>query len=156
MSGDQPPVRCQSIPLHLVNEERGFLLAGEVSDHVPFPVQRFFVVGAVPNGEVRGGHAHRRGEQLLVAVSGSLVVDAWYADDHERHVLQASGPALQVPPGTFTCQSQFSQGALLLVLCSDSYDPADYIEAEEFFAGGNDPAPDNATPQPVGTGGSRG
>lgn len=36
---------------------------------------------------------------------------------------------------TFTCQSQFSGGALLLVLCSNTYDVADYIEAEEFFAG---------------------
>ena len=45
------------------------------------------------------------------------------------------GFALHVPPGTFTCQSQFSGGALLLVLCSNTYDVADYIEAEEFFAG---------------------
>lgn len=126
--------RCRSVPLRLLAEERGFLLTGEVANQVPFPVRRFFVVGGVPRDEVRGGHAHRSGEQLLVCVSGSLVVDAWYADDHERHALRASGPALYVPAGTFTRQSQFSQDALLLVLCSDTYNRDDYIEEDEFFA----------------------
>lgn len=135
MSTDTATQGLREVPLRLVVEDRGFLLAGQVFDQVPFHVARFFVVGNVPSGEVRGRHAHRAGEQLLVALAGSLVVDAWSGADHQRHVLRAGGTALHVPPGTFTCQSQFSGGALLLVLCSNTYDVADYIEAEEFFAG---------------------
>lgn len=99
MSTDTATQGLREVPLRLVVEDRGFLLAGQVFDQVPFHVARFFVVGNVPSGEVRGRHAHRAGEQLLVALAGSLVVDAWSGADHQRHVLRAGGTALHVPPG---------------------------------------------------------
>ena len=60
-----------------VDDLRGGLVAADFESDLPFTPQRFFTVFGVPSADVRGAHAHRVCEQLLVCVQGSVraVVD---------------------------------------------------------------------------------
>lgn len=106
---------------------RGSLTAGEVSSQIPFVPQRYFLVYDVPGKDVRGEHAHRRCQQFLVCARGSLSVVVDDGGASEEIVLDRPNLGLYLPPMIWAVQYKYSADALLLVLASDPYDPADYI-----------------------------
>jgi UDP-2-acetamido-3-amino-2,3-dideoxy-glucuronate N-acetyltransferase len=111
---------------------RGSLVALEHGE-LPFRPQRTFLVYDVPTTDVRGEHAHRRCEQLLVCVHGSV---ACVVDDGSRRqevVLDTPTSALYVPPMTWGTQYRYSPDAVLLVLASHPYDASDYIRDYGLF-----------------------
>jgi len=128
----------RGVTLHrmpLVQDMRGNLTAGEFEKHVPFPVQRYFMVFGVPSLEVRGEHAHRECHQFLICVRGSVSVVA--DDGHAREEFRLDDPTagLYLPPMTWGIQYRYSADSLLLVFASHYYDAADYIrDYGEFVA----------------------
>jgi UDP-2-acetamido-3-amino-2,3-dideoxy-glucuronate N-acetyltransferase len=141
-SGDgQPEVVPTSVPgvtLHrllLVDDLRGTLTVGEAPAQIPFTPRRYFMVFDVPGKEVRGEHAHRVCHQFLVCARGSLSVVVDNGEASEEIVLDAPNLGLYVPPLIWAAQYQYSSDALLLVVASHPYDPADYIrDYGEFLA----------------------
>ena len=121
------------IELSIASDARGTISFGQHDTHLPFQPKRYFVVYDVPSKEVRGEHAHRKLEQVLTCIRGSvvLVVD----DGHERDEVLLDSPevGLYVPPMVWATQYRYSQDAMLLVLASDVYDPDDYIRSYEDF-----------------------
>lgn len=121
--------------LREVRDMRGDLCAAEVGADVPFLVRRSFLVYNVPNAELRGEHAHRRCAQFLIAVKGSVRVVADDGSQREEFSLDRPNLGLYLPPMIWGIQYRYSEGAVLLVLASDPYDPADYIrDYGEFVA----------------------
>lgn len=123
------------IPMPEIEDLRGRLTFGEVDQQLPFVPKRYFVVFDVPSEEVRGEHAHRELEQLLVCLKGSvaIVVD----DGARRAEIQLDGPdrALYLPPMVWSVQYRYSSDAVLLVLASQRYDDDDYLrDYDEFTA----------------------
>ncbi len=121
--------------IQLVSAEdiRGRLAAGEVDAELPFVPKRVFMVYDVPSIEVRGEHAHRTLEQLLVCVHGALSV---VVDDGERrieHRLDDPTKALYIPPRVWGIQYAYSRDAVLMVLASDPYDADEYIRDYDEF-----------------------
>lgn len=106
---------------------------GELNKQIPFPVQRFFFVSRVPEGEPRGIHAHKQCHQFLVCVAGS--VKAMVDDGEKRAVVRLDRPtlALHMPPMTWGAQYDYSEDAVLLVLASHVYDANDYIHDYDEF-----------------------
>lgn len=94
---------------------------------IPFVPQRYFLVYAVPNAEVRGEHAHRVCHQFLVCTHGacSVVMDDGFANEEVR--LDAPTLGLHLPPMTWGIQYKYTPDAVLLVFASHPYDPDDYI-----------------------------
>jgi UDP-2-acetamido-3-amino-2,3-dideoxy-glucuronate N-acetyltransferase len=121
------------IQLSIATDARGSVAFGQYDTQLPFQPKRFFVVYDVPSKEVRGEHAHRKLEQVLTCIRGSVavVVD----DGHERDEVLLDSPevGLYVPPMVWATQYRYSQDAMLLVLASDTYDPNDYIRSYEDF-----------------------
>ncbi len=115
------------IELPQVRDLRGSLSVGEAPKQLPFVPHRYFLVFDVPSAEVRGEHAHHACHQFLVCVAGqcSAVVD----DGAERHevCLHRKNLGLYMPPMTWGVQYKYSSDAVLMVLASRAYDPADYI-----------------------------
>ncbi len=146
----RPPVRLaptapgvidsvvKGVRLHVLREVRdmrGDLCAAEVGAGLPFVVQRSFLVYNVPNAELRGEHAHRQCGQFLMAVKGSVRVVVDDGSQREEFSLDRPNLGLHLPPMTWGIQYRYSEGAVLLVLASDPYDPADYIrDYDEFVA----------------------
>lgn len=130
--------RVRGVQIHRLPQDgdlRGMLTHAEIQTHVPFEVRRFFLVYEVQNKEIRGEHAHRRNQQFLICVHGS--VHAMFDDGRSREELVLDQPnvGLYMPPMIWGTQYRYSEDAVLLVLASHHYDPADYIrDYDEFVA----------------------
>jgi len=129
------PGGARVVRLGSFEDLRGMLSVAEIEGHVPFAPRRVFFVSDVPGKEVRGEHAHRRCQQFLICVRGSLsvIVD----DGAARHQVALDTPSLglYLPPLIWSTQYRFSADAALAVLASDPYDPDDYVrDYEEFLA----------------------
>jgi hypothetical protein len=123
------------IALHRVDGENGSLVVAESPESMPFAARRIFTLFDIPPGEVRGTHAHRACQQLLICQRGS--VKALVDDGRHRAevVLDHPGVALYMPALTWGTQFEYSVDAVLTVLASDPYDADDYIhDYDEFRA----------------------
>src|SRR5437016_3991126 len=120
------------IRLPLVREARGSLTFGEYDAHLPFIPIRYFLVFDVPAGQRRGEHAHRRVSQALICVKGTVAVAVDDGQCRDEIILDGPAHALVVPPRVWATQT-FSAGAMLLVLCSETYDADEYIRDYDEF-----------------------
>jgi len=121
------------IPLKVASDLRGSLTAIELTSELPFVPARFFAVFDVPSTDVRGEHAHRRCEQVLVCLRGSVacIVDDGVTREQVR--LDRPSVGLYMPPMTWGTQYQYSPDAVLGVFASLPYDNGDYIREYETF-----------------------
>jgi len=130
------PTNVNGVALHRLpraEDLRGQISFGEVSRQIPFPILRYFLVYGVPGENVRGEHAHRTLHQFLICVHGSVHAVADDGRTREEFLLNDPTVGLHLPPMVWGVQYQYSPGAVLLVLASDVYDPADYIRDYDEF-----------------------
>ncbi len=114
---------------------QGNLTFIEGQDHVPFDIARVYYLYDVPGGAVRGGHAHRQLEQLIVVTSGSLEIILDDGAERRGMRLNRSYVGLYLPPMTWRELVDFSSGSVCLVLASAPYSEDDYIrDYDEFQA----------------------
>jgi len=136
--GGAETTRVAGVVLHrlpLVEDLRGMLTFAEIARHVPFEVKRYFLSFQVPGEQVRGEHAHRSQHQFLACVHGRCSVVADDGTSRQEFLLDAPNIGLHVPPMTWAVQYKYTPDAVLLVLSSGAYDPADYIrDYQEFLA----------------------
>ena len=136
-----PPVAlddCKILELPVVHDPAGNLTFVEAQRHIPFEIARVFYIYDVPGGAVRGGHAHRGLEQLMIAASGSFDVILDDGSDRKQLTLNRSYFGLYLPPMIWREMVNFSSGSVCMVLASAPYDEADYYrDYEEFKAAAN-------------------
>jgi len=121
------------IDLPKIKDNRGNLTYLE-SDHLPFIIKRVFWTYDVPGGEVRGGHAYRRQEELIIALSGSFdVIITDVNQQVKKFSLNRSYYGLYLPPLTWRHMENFSTNSLGLHLSSNIYSKDDYIRDFEVF-----------------------
>ena len=114
-------------------DPRGVLFPAELPALAGFAPLRLFWISEVPADTVRGGHAHRACSQYLICCTGRVGVAAFDGND-ERHLPLLPGQGVLLPPGIYASQIFEAPGSLLLVLCDQPYDPADYLHSREEFA----------------------
>jgi UDP-2-acetamido-3-amino-2,3-dideoxy-glucuronate N-acetyltransferase len=117
----------------VIKDMRGNLTAREVGQGLPFVPKRYFIVLDVPSKEVRGEHAHRELQQMLVCIRGSVAVVADDGLNRQEIMLDSPELALYLPPMTWGIQYKYTPDAALLVLASNVYDPKDYIRDYDEF-----------------------
>jgi UDP-2-acetamido-3-amino-2,3-dideoxy-glucuronate N-acetyltransferase len=136
-----PPDAPRLLRLPSLAGERGRLVPADAGVGLPFPVARYFVLADVPPGAVRGGHAQRRGHQLMSCVAGSCTVHVRHQGCDEAHRLRDPTEALYLPPWTWVECRDFSPDAVVVVMCSEAHDPEGAVTDLEEFAAGPGPAP---------------
>jgi dTDP-4-dehydrorhamnose 3,5-epimerase-like enzyme len=126
----------RTVRLASIADARGTLMVADAGEGLPFSAVRYFLIGDVPPGAVRARHAQRHGEELISCLVGGCTVELWWDGGHAAHRLAEPDTALFVPPWVWVECGEFSEDALLLVLCSQPYDPGDQItDFAEFEAG---------------------
>ena len=115
------------------NSDVGFLTALEENREIPFSIRRIYYVYDVPEEIKRGFHAHKRLEQILICLSGSVKIKV--DNGNEKRIFELSDPSkgLYIGPGIWREMYDFSQSAVLLVLASEYYNESDYIRDYEEF-----------------------
>jgi hypothetical protein len=120
--------RARLVALPVARDPRG-ALTPIAFDALPFVPARVFAVSDAPAGAVRGGHAHRSGLQALVCLQGAVLVELRVAAGAaETLELAPGGGALVFGPGVWSRQTYRAPGTVLLVLASEPYDPASYVD----------------------------
>ena len=112
----------------------GYLSVSEKAEPpLPFAVQRVFWTYYTPDNILRGRHAHRATEHVLLAVAGRIVVTTEQADGKlEIFRLESPHVGLYVPPNVWHTM-QYSPGAVQLALASQPFEEEDYIRDFEEF-----------------------
>jgi UDP-2-acetamido-3-amino-2,3-dideoxy-glucuronate N-acetyltransferase len=119
--------------LPMIEDLRGNLSFGEARQHVPFDIKRYFLTFDVVSEEARGEHAHRSLQQFLICVHGRVHIVADDGTTWEEIVLHRPSVAVYLPPMVWGLQYRFTADAVLLVLCSEAYDPEGYIRSYAEF-----------------------
>lgn len=115
------------IELPKILDQRGNLSFVEELRHVPFNIARTYWIYDVPGGEERDGHAYRRNQEFIIALSGSFDVTVTDGQNKLVFSLNRSYYGLYIPPGWWRTLDNFSTNAFTLILSSTPYDPSDYI-----------------------------
>jgi len=122
MSADQ----CRIIDLPKVTDPRGNLTFIEGGRHIPFEIKRVYYIYDVPGGAERGGHAHKKLEQFIIAVSGSFDVVVSDGCNKRKFQLNRSYYGLYICSMIWREIENFSSGSVCMALSSEYYDEADY------------------------------
>lgn len=124
---------CRLHELDVHADERGSLVAIERATQLPFDVARIYYIFGVKEGADRGFHAHRNLRQWLICLSGSCTIVIDDGAERLKVPLEKPNAALEIGPMIWRQMRDFSEGAVLLVLASEPYSPADYIHDYEDF-----------------------
>lgn len=122
------------IDLPKIQDPRGNLTFLQNKDHIPFNIQRVFWTYDVPGGEIRGGHAYHKQQEVIMALSGSFDVVVQDLDGYtQKFQLNRSYNGLYLPALTWRHMENFSTNSLGLHLSSSKYLESDYIRSLEEF-----------------------
>jgi hypothetical protein len=116
------------ISLPKIQDPRGNLTFLQYPSQIPFQIQRTFWTYDVPGGELRGGHAYHKQEEVIIALSGSFDVVITNQDGStKKYSLNRSYYGLYLPPKTWRHIENFSTNALALHVSSEIFSAEDYI-----------------------------
>lgn len=113
---------------------RGNLIAFEKGVNCPFPIKRcFYIYDTKSNEVVRGAHANKKSEFLLVVISGSCKVRVDTGSGKETFSLNSPMQALYLDKMVWKEMFDFSHNSILLVLSNELYDESEYIRNYDEF-----------------------
>lgn len=118
---------CQIVHFPVINNRAGNITPVQNNIEIPFDIKRVYYLYDVPGGADRGGHAHRDLQQLIIAASGSFDITLDDGTSKKTFSLNRPNMGLYLCSGIWRDISNFSSGAICLVLASEPYDEGDYI-----------------------------
>lgn len=126
-----PLYELLEFPTH--SDYEGSLVALEKGEDFPFEIRRvYYVWGTLPTA-VRGHHAHRELEQVIVVTSGSCDFTLDNGNRRETVHLDKPNRGLYIKGNVWRTFTNFSPDCVVMVLASLHYDEADYIRDYDMF-----------------------
>lgn len=126
-------VKLYEFPQH--GDDRGHLVVAEGNKDIPFDIKRvFYIYGSDPN-VVRGQHANRKTEFVLINVAGTSKVRVRDGEGNEAiYCLNKPHVGIYLPKMVWKDMYDFSCDSVLLVLASEHYDNTEYIKNYDEFS----------------------
>jgi dTDP-4-dehydrorhamnose 3,5-epimerase-like enzyme len=108
-------------------DERGKLVIIEGLRDVPFDIKRIFYIYGSDKDVIRGCHANRKSEFVLINVSGCSKVKMFDGNNEEIFELNKPNTGIYIPKMVWKDMYDFTEDSVLLVLASEHYDSNEYI-----------------------------
>jgi len=124
---------CKIIEFKDLGDERGKLVVVEGTKDIPFAIQRVFYIYGSDCSVVRGQHANRKSEFVLINVAGKSKVKI--DDGNRQKVIELNRPmmGIYIPQMVWKDMYDFSEDSVLLCLASTHYDGTEYIRNYEEY-----------------------
>ena len=123
-----------SFPQH--GDERGWLVVVEGNKDVPFAISRIFYIYGSDKDVIRGCHANKKSEFVLVNVCGSCKVRTKNGMGYEEtFIIDKPHEGIYLPKMIWKEMYDFSKDSILLCISSEKYDNTEYIrDYEEYLS----------------------
>ena len=125
--------RCPIVHFDDLGDERGKLVVIEGGQAIPFEIKRVFYIYDSDRTVVRGQHANRESEFVLINVAGES--KGRITDGEEEIIVELNRPmtGVYIPKMIWKDMYDFSEDSILLVLASTHYDGTEYIRDYEEY-----------------------
>lgn len=125
--------RCPILEFKDLGDERGKLVVIEGGRAIPFDIKRVFYIYDSDDTVIRGQHANKESEFVLINVAGTSKVRL--TDSREELVVNLDRPMIGVyiPRMIWKDMYSFSKDSVLLVLASTHYEASEYIRDYETY-----------------------
>lgn len=100
---------------------------------VPFAIKRVYYIYNTKNNESRGFHAHRKTQQILFCLSGSVRVVVETKEGRSECFLNDPSEGVFLDSLAWHEMHDMDESTILLILASDEYNEADYIRDYQQF-----------------------
>ena len=125
-------VQMLEFPQH--GDERGHLVIVEGGQDIPFEIKRAFYIYGSDKDVIRGQHANRKTEFVLINVAGKSKIKVKDGEGNEAiYCLNRPHTGIYLPTMIWKDMYDFSEDSVLLVLASEHYDPEEYIRNYDTF-----------------------
>ena len=115
-------------------DNRGHLVIVEGRQNIPFEIKRVFYIYGSDKDVIRGQHANRRSEFVLINVSGTSKVKVKDGKGNEAiFYLNRPHTGIFLPKMVWKEMYDFSEDSVLLCLSSEHYDSSEYIRKYDDF-----------------------
>lgn len=126
--------QCRILYFQELGDERGHLVVAEGMKEIPFEIKRVFYIYGSNSSVVRGQHANRESEFVLINVAGTSKVKV--TDGKQERIIELNKPnmGVYIPKMIWKDMYDFSKNSVLLVLANTHYDHIEYIrEFQEYI-----------------------
>lgn len=120
--------KIQMLEFSQKGDNRGHLVIVEGEQDISFDIKRvFYIYGSDPK-VIRGQHANRESEFVLINVAGKSKIKVKDGVGNEAiYCLDRPHTGVYIPAMVWKDMYDFSEDSVLLVLASTHYDPEEYI-----------------------------
>lgn len=115
-------------------DNRGHLVIIEGEIDIPFSIKRAFYIYGSKTDVIRGQHANKKTQFVLINVAGKSKVRVRDGEGNEAiYCLNRPHTGIYLPTMLWKDMYEFSEDSVLLVLASEHYDPTEYIRDYDEF-----------------------
>ena len=114
----------QRVKLKTHGDDRGLLTVAELNEYIDWPVKRIYYVTATKLA--RGGHAVAGEKKIYICVQGTMKARFHNGIEWIEYDMKGPDDAIIMEDYYFREFVDFSEGAVLLAVCSINYDAEAY------------------------------
>lgn len=109
-------------------DERGKLTAVSEMKEIPFEIKRIYYTWDMPKEAIRGGHAHKVLDEVMICLHGSC--DFVLDDGKEKITITLDRPnkGLYVSAHLWRHFTNFSPDCVVILIASDYFHPEDHVK----------------------------
>lgn len=121
------------IDFNIMGDDRGSLISLEGNNNIPFDIKRVYYIFETTQGTVRGFHANRNSNKVMICTSGSckFLLD----DGKNKSVVALDSPSkgMYVHGLIWREIFDFSEDCVLMVLADTPYTEKEYVRNYDQF-----------------------
>lgn len=119
--------KYELLKFNQLGDDRGHLVVVEGIKNIPFEIKRIFYIYGTKEDVVRGQHANRKSEFVLINLAGSCKIKVDDGKNKEIIILDKAHEGIYLNKMVWKDMYDFSKDSILLVLSNQSYDSEEYV-----------------------------